>query len=75
MKIPVTVKMRKGWDDGEINAPELAKRVEDAGASAIAIHGRTAKQSYSGFADWDFVTAIARSRVDSRVRFRRLHRA
>jgi tRNA-dihydrouridine synthase len=44
--------MRKGWDDGEVNAGELARRVEDAGAKAIAIHGRTAKQSYSGFADW-----------------------
>jgi tRNA-dihydrouridine synthase B len=61
VSIPVTVKMRKGWDDGEINAPELAKRVEDAGARAIAIHGRTAKQSYSGVADWDFVTAVAQT--------------
>jgi len=61
VKIPVTVKMRKGWDDGEVNAGELAKRVEDAGAKAIAIHGRTAKQSYSGFADWDFVSEIART--------------
>ena len=59
--IPVTVKMRKGWDDDEINAAELAKRVEDAGARAIAIHGRTAKQSYSGSADWDFVTSVART--------------
>jgi tRNA-dihydrouridine synthase B len=61
VKIPVTVKMRKGWDDDEVNAGELAKRVEDAGAKAIAIHGRTAKQSYSGFADWDFVTEVART--------------
>jgi tRNA-dihydrouridine synthase B len=61
VKIPVTVKMRKGWDDDEINAPELAKRVEDAGAKAIAIHGRTAKQSYSGSADWDFVTSVAQT--------------
>jgi len=61
VKIPVTVKMRKGWDDGEVNAPELAKRVEAAGASAITVHGRTAKQSYSGFADWDVVANIARS--------------
>jgi tRNA-dihydrouridine synthase B len=59
VNIPVTVKMRKGWDDREVNAPELARRVEDAGASAIAIHGRTAKQSYSGVADWEFVAAIA----------------
>ena len=61
VKIPVTVKMRKGWDDDEINAPELARRVEDAGAKAIAIHGRTAKQSYSGNADWDFVTSVAKT--------------
>ena len=61
VKIPVTVKMRKGWDDDEINAPELARRVEDAGARAIAIHGRTAKQSYSGSADWDFVTSVAQT--------------
>ena len=61
VSIPVTVKMRKGWDDGEINAPELAKRVEGAGAAAIAVHGRTAKQSYSGFADWDVVASIART--------------
>ena len=59
VKIPVTVKMRKGWDDGEQTAPEVAKRVEAAGASAIAIHGRTAKQSYTGSADWDFVTRVA----------------
>jgi tRNA-dihydrouridine synthase B len=61
VKIPVTVKMRKGWDDREVNAGELAKRVEDAGAKAIAIHGRTAKQSYTGFADWDFVTEVAKT--------------
>jgi nifR3 family TIM-barrel protein len=57
--IPVTVKMRKGWDESELNAPDLARRVEDAGAKAIAIHGRTAKQSYSGSADWDFVANVA----------------
>ena len=61
VRIPVTVKMRKGWDDREINAPELARRVEDAGAQAITIHGRTAKQSYSGDADWDFVTSVAKT--------------
>ena len=59
VKIPVTVKMRAGWNDGERNAPELAKMVEDAGAAAIAIHGRTAAQSYSGSADWDLVARIA----------------
>jgi tRNA-dihydrouridine synthase B len=59
VNIPVTVKMRAGWDDGERNAPTLARMVEDAGAAAIAVHGRTAAQSYSGFADWDLVARIA----------------
>jgi tRNA-dihydrouridine synthase B len=59
VRIPVTVKMRKGWDDGELSGPEVARRVEGAGASAITIHGRTAKQSYSGQADWEFVARIA----------------
>jgi len=61
VRIPVTVKMRKGWDDTDLSAPDVARRVEDAGASAIAIHGRTAKQSYTGYADWDFVTEVARA--------------
>lgn len=61
VRIPVTVKMRKGWDDGDLSAPEVARRVEDAGAAAITIHGRTAKQSYTGQADWDFVSEVARS--------------
>jgi len=59
VKIPVTVKMRAGWSDEERNAPTLARMVQDAGASAIAIHGRTAAQSYSGSADWDLVAQIA----------------
>src|ERR1700690_2386302 len=59
VKIPVTVKMRAGWNDSERNAPTLARMVEDAGASAIAVHGRTAAQSYSGSADWDLVAGIA----------------
>ena len=59
VKIPVTVKMRAGWNDDERNAPVLAKMVQDAGASAIAVHGRTAAQSYSGSADWDLVSQIA----------------
>ncbi|HEY6213890.1 MAG TPA: tRNA dihydrouridine synthase DusB [Vicinamibacterales bacterium] len=59
VKIPVTVKMRAGWNDQQRNAPELAKRVEDAGAAAVAVHGRTAAQSYSGSADWDLVATIA----------------
>jgi len=59
VRIPVTVKMRAGWNDEQKNAPTLARMVEDAGASAIAIHGRTAAQSYSGSADWDLVSRIA----------------
>jgi tRNA-dihydrouridine synthase B len=61
VKIPVTVKMRAGWDANERNAPDLAKRIEDAGASAVAVHGRTAAQSYSGFSDWDFIARVAES--------------
>jgi len=59
VKIPVTVKMRAGWNDSERNAPALAKMMEDAGAAAVAVHGRTAAQSYSGSADWDLVARIA----------------
>src|SRR4051812_26671639 len=59
VKIPVTVKMRAGWNDANRNAPTLAKMVEDAGAAAVAVHGRTAEQSYSGFADWAVVAEIA----------------
>jgi tRNA-dihydrouridine synthase B len=59
VKIPVTVKMRAGWNDGERNAPELARRVQDAGAAAVTIHGRTAEQSYTGRADWDLVARVS----------------
>jgi len=55
---PVTVKIRKGIDDENVNAVEVAKIVENAGASAIAIHGRTQKQGYSGFADWDIIKKV-----------------
>jgi len=59
--IPVTVKMRAGWNDQTVNAPELARKVEEAGASAVAVHGRTAAQSYSGDSDWDLITRVAES--------------
>ena len=58
--IPVTVKMRAGWTDSDRNAPTLARMVQDAGASAITIHGRTAEQSYNGHADWELVSRVAR---------------
>ena len=60
VNIPVTVKMRAGWNDGARNAPELAKMVQDSGAAAVTIHGRTAEQSYSGVADWELVSRVAR---------------
>ncbi|HEX7084806.1 MAG TPA: tRNA dihydrouridine synthase DusB [Vicinamibacterales bacterium] len=59
--IPVTVKMRAGWNDQDRNAPTLARMVEDAGAAAIAVHGRTAAQSYSGHSDWEFISTVAES--------------
>jgi len=61
VKIPVTVKMRAGWNEQSINAPELAKRVEGAGAAAVAVHGRTAAQSYSGESDWTLIERVAQS--------------
>jgi tRNA-dihydrouridine synthase B len=65
VRIPVTVKMRAGWNDDDRNAPTLARMVQDVGAQAIAVHGRTAAQSYSGVADWDLVIALNRSRSSS----------
>jgi tRNA-dihydrouridine synthase B len=59
VRIPVTVKMRAGWNDTERNAPVLARMVEEAGAAAVAVHGRTAAQSYGGQADWELVSQIA----------------
>jgi tRNA-dihydrouridine synthase B len=64
--IPVTVKMRAGWNDRSRNAVDVARRVEDAGASAVTIHGRTAEQSYSGTADWELVSQVI-DRLGSRV--------
>ncbi len=56
--VPITVKFRKGWDDTSVNAVEFAKRMEAAGASAVAVHGRTRMQYYSGKADWDIITQV-----------------
>ncbi len=58
VRIPVTVKMRAGWNDQQINAPDLARRVAGAGAAAVTVHGRTAAQSYSGVADWSLVARV-----------------
>lgn len=56
--VPVTVKMRKGWDENSVNAVELALAVEAAGAAAVAVHGRTRNQFYSGSADWDIIAQV-----------------
>lgn len=55
---PVTVKMRKGWDKGSVNAVEFAQAMEAAGADAIAVHGRTRAQMYAGKADWDIIRLV-----------------
>lgn len=59
--IPVTVKIRKGWNDDNIVAKEAAKIIEKAGASAITIHGRTREEFYSGNADWDIIKKVKES--------------
>ena len=61
VNVPVTVKIRSGWDEKSINAVEVAKVCEKAGASAIAIHGRTRSQGYSGKADWNIIKAVKES--------------
>lgn len=58
---PVTVKIRKGWDDNNQNAVQIAKMIEDVGASAITVHGRTREQFYSGVADWDMIRQVKES--------------
>ena len=58
VRIPVTLKMRTGWDDSCRNAPELARIAEDLGVKMITIHGRTRCQFYSGRADWDFISEV-----------------
>ncbi len=55
---PVTVKFRKGWDENSVNAVDFAKRMEQAGAAAVAVHGRTRRQMYSGTADWDIIRQV-----------------
>lgn len=56
--VPVTVKIRKGWDDKSVNAVEFAKRMEDAGAAAIAVHGRTRQEYYAPPADWEIIRQV-----------------
>lgn len=56
--VPVTVKIRKGWDDNSVSAVETARIIEENGAAAIAVHGRTRAQFYSGEADWDIIRQV-----------------
>lgn len=58
---PVSVKMRKGWDDGHVNAVDFARRLEDAGAAMITVHGRTRAQLYSGQADWRIIADVKKA--------------
>ena len=60
-KVPITVKIRKGWDNEHVVAVEAAKIIENAGASAIAVHGRTRNQFYAGEADWDIIKKVKES--------------
>jgi len=61
VSVPVTVKIRKGWDKGSVNAVEFARMAQEAGASAIAVHGRTRSQLYSGVADWDIIAEVKKA--------------
>lgn len=67
VKIPVTVKIRAGWDENTINAPEITKIAEDAGAAAICIHGRTRQQAYRGPARWDWIKACKEVAKDIKI--------
>ena len=61
VNIPVTAKIRIGWDQSTINATEVARLLEDSGIQALAVHGRTRAQGYTGLADWDVIGAVAES--------------
>src|SRR6202023_1891386 len=58
VKVPVTLKMRLGWDERSLNAPDLARRAQAAGVQMITVHGRTRCQFYKGVADWSAVRAV-----------------
>lgn len=60
-KVPITVKIRKGWNDSNVNAVEIAQILEKNGISAVAVHGRTREQFYSGNADWDIIKKVKQS--------------
>ena len=70
VSVPVTVKMRLGYDRTMLNAPELARRAEAAGARLVTVHGRTRCQKYKGRADWAAIPRVKDGRLDSRHRQR-----
>ncbi len=59
--IPVTVKIRSGWDSGSVNAVEIAHTIEESGAAAVTVHGRTREQMYTGTADWDVIREVKKA--------------
>ena len=61
VKMPFTVKMRKGWDDDHVNVVEMAKLAEEAGVDAITVHGRTREEFYRGHADWEIIRRVKES--------------
>ncbi len=61
VKLPVTVKIRSGWDENSVNAPEFARRMADAGAAAVCVHARTRKQMYAPSADYTVIAAVKRA--------------
>lgn len=61
VRVPVTVKMRLGWDHASLNAPELARRAQDLGLAAVTVHGRTRQQFYKGSADWAAIRAVVKA--------------
>lgn len=61
VKVPVTVKFRKGWDDTTVNAVDFSKRLEEVGAAAVTVHGRTREQFYSGRADWSIIAQVKKA--------------
>ena len=61
ISIPLTMKIRTGWDDSSINAVEVARLIEDCGGDMVAIHGRTRQQGYSGHANWEVIAAVKRA--------------
>lgn len=67
VRIPVTVKIRAGWDDSTINAPEITRIAEKAGAKAICIHGRTRQQAYKGPANWDYIKACKEAAKEIKI--------